>query len=72
MVWPILNDGQNNALKEIVKTRSDRVAAILGGAMLEDGLQLSIRARLRESSLTDKLFGVSGALGNLGRKIDLA
>jgi hypothetical protein len=72
MVWSILNDAQNNALKEIVKSQSDRVAAILGGAMLDDSLQLSIKARLRASNLAERLFDIRGALGNLGPKIDLA
>jgi hypothetical protein len=72
MVWPILDDAQSTALKEIVKTQSDRVAAIVGGAMLDDSLQLSIKARLRESDLANRLFDIRGALRNLGPKIDLA
>ncbi len=73
MVWAILNPEQNAALKEIVDTQSDRVAAILGGAMLDDSLRRALEHRLRpHDNINDKLFRVTGALGNTVPKIDLA
>jgi len=73
MVWAILNPAQQAALAEITKFDSDRVAAILGGAMLDDSLRRTLEHRLRPSKdINKKLFKVSGALGNLGPKIDIA
>ena len=73
MVWAIMNPGQKAALAEITKFGSDRVAAILGGAMLDDSLRQTLEHRLRPSKdINKKLFKVSGALGNLGPTIDLA
>jgi hypothetical protein len=73
MVWALLNPDQRDALSEIIKFDSDRVAAILGGAMLEDSLRKTLEHRLRpDKGMNDKLFKISGALGNLGPKIDVA
>ncbi len=73
MVWAILNPEQNAALTEIVETQSDRVAAILGGAMLDDSLRRALEHRLRDHpDINDKLFRVTGALGNTAPKIDIA
>jgi hypothetical protein len=72
MVWPILNEAQNEALKEIVQTQSDRVAAILGGAMLDDSLRQVLEGRMRPSGINEKMFKINGSLGNMAPKIDLA
>ena len=73
MVWALLNPDQRAALSEIIKFDSDRVAAILGGAMLEDSLRKTLEHRLRpDKDMNAKLFKISGALGNLGPKIDVA
>jgi hypothetical protein len=74
MVWAILNPDQNTALKELIKGQnSDRVVAILGGVMLDDSLRRALELRFRKSDgMNDKIFRVTGALGNLGPKIDIA
>jgi hypothetical protein len=72
MVWTILNADQNAALKEIVQFQSDRISAILGGAMLDDSLRRALEHRLRpDKDINDKLFRVTGPLGNTSPKIDL-
>ena len=72
MVWAILNQAQNAALKEIVDIQSDRVAAILGAAMLDDSLTHVLEYRLRKSTMTKQLFDQNKALFSAAPKIDLA
>jgi hypothetical protein len=74
MVWAVLNPAQNAALTELMEGQnSDRIVAILGGAMLDDSLRNALELRLRPAKSTnDKLFGIGGPLGNTGPKIDLA
>src|SRR5258708_24038186 len=72
MIWAILNQDHNDALKEIVDTQSDRVSAILGAAMLDDSLRHAMEHRFRKSTLNERIFGVSGTLGNTAAKIELA
>jgi hypothetical protein len=72
MVWALLNEPQNAALNELLHG-SDRVVAILGGAMLDDSLRFALEQRFRQGGNTnEKLFKIGGALGNTGPKIDLA
>jgi hypothetical protein len=69
MVWAILNEDQNTALREIVKFQSDRIAAILGGAMLDDSLRQTLEHRLRhDKDMNKKLFRVTGPLGNTDQR----
>jgi hypothetical protein len=78
MIWPILNKDHDAALTELYKEhQSDRVVAIIGGAMLDDSLRLAIKYRLRlpvvnETDITDKLLKIGGPLGNTEPKIHLA
>jgi len=77
MIWPILNPQQNAGLKELIAGQaSDRVIAVIGGAMLDNSLRYALQDRLRPKSgktdINDKLFRVGGALGNAVPKIDLA
>jgi hypothetical protein len=76
MVWMALNAEQNEAINELVQTQqSDRIVAILGGALLDDSirqaLELRLRARDGNTDMNEKLFRVGGPLGNLQPKIDL-
>jgi hypothetical protein len=77
MVWALFNQDQHVASEEIAYfEKSDRVAAVIGGAMLDDSLRTALEARLRpkdgKTDMNEKLFKVSGPLGNLGPKVDLA
>jgi hypothetical protein len=77
-VWAIWNPEQDEAIHEVLKeNQSDRVMAVVGGAVIDDSLDKALRLRLRpagktETDIAEKLFKVSGALGGLGPKIDLA
>jgi hypothetical protein len=73
MVWALLNQAQNAALNELLEgQQSDRIVAIIGGAMLDDSLRHAIEQRFRfEKGVNDKLFKVGGPLGNTAPKIDL-
>jgi hypothetical protein len=62
MVWPIGNSAQEIALNELIQHQSsDRVLAIVGGAILEDGLQNAIKSRLRPPK-----SGVTGGSSSRG------
>ena len=77
MVWAIGNPSQDAALRELIRSESsDRVVAIVGGAILEDSLREAMISRLRSSGghkvdINEKLFRVGGPLGFFMPKIDL-
>ena len=76
MVWAVLNKDHDEALKELIKGQSsDRVVAIIGGAMLDSNLRRALELRMRQkdgkTDMNEKLFRVGGPLGNTGPKIDL-
>jgi DNA-binding MltR family transcriptional regulator len=77
MVWAIGNPTQDVALRELIRSESsDRIVAIIGGAILEDSLKEAMTSRFRSTSghsadVNEKLFRVGGPLGNLQPKIDL-
>lgn len=77
MVWAVLNPDQNVALTELIEgQKSDRIVAIIGGAMLDDSLRQALELRLRpkdgETDMNDLLFKPAGPLGNMVPKIQLA
>lgn len=77
MVWAILNSDHSTALHELIEGQhSDRIVAVVGGAMLDDSLRRTLEQRLRPKSgktdINDTLFRPGGPLGNLAPKIDLA
>ena len=72
MVWAILGEEYNKAINEIIASDSDRIIAVVGGAMLDDTLRRTLEERLRDNKdINKKLFRATGPLGNLGPKIDL-
>jgi len=73
MVWALLGKAQGHAIQEIEDSQSERIVAIVGGAMLDDTLRRTLEHRLRKhKDINKKLFKPSGALGALGPKVDLA
>ncbi len=73
MVWAILGEDQTKAIKEIVASDSDRIIAVVGGAMLDQTLRQTLEDRFRDNKdKNNKLFKPTGPLGSLGPKIDLA
>ena len=76
MVWATLGAKQNAAINELNHgLQSDRIVAIVGGALLDDSLRQALEFRLRakdgNTDMNEKLFRVNGPLGNLQPKIDL-
>ncbi len=76
MVWAILNREQDAAIKELIYGQSsDRVVAVIGGALLDTSIRRALELRMRrkdgKSDINEKLFKVGGPLGNTGPKIDL-
>lgn len=71
MIWTVQNTEQIQAIGEI-EHGSDRVVAIVGGAMVEQRLEISLKSRLRPHDYTQgQLFKPSAALGPFKNKIDL-
>ncbi len=73
MTWAIFSDEHIRAIGEIIHgASSGRVAAIVGGAILDDTLRRTLSERLRNDEDTaNKLLRVGRALGNTGPKIDM-
>lgn len=71
MVWAIFNEPMFNAVGELTAAKSDRVVAIIGGAVVEEALLQAIELRMRKSSVTKLLFKPTGALGGFWIKIEL-
>lgn len=72
MTWAIFSDEHGRAIIEILESGSERVAAIVGGALLDRTLRRTLAERLRDDKdISSKLLKISGALGNAGPKIDL-
>jgi len=71
MVWSITSKDEESAILEILETRSPRIVAIVGSAILERRLEQSLRSRLRRGDTVNKLFKPTGALGSFAVKIDL-
>lgn len=77
MVWAIGNPAQSIALSELLYSESsDRVVAIIGGAILEDALKEALISRLRSPdghkvNINEKLFRMGGSLGSFLPKVDL-
>ena len=76
MLWSILGKDQSIALRELLGNQnSDRVIAIVGGAMLDNALRESLKQRLRpaaETDINECLFRPDGPLASTQSKIHLA
>lgn len=78
MVWSVLTPDIEPAIAEILKTKSDRVLAVVGGAMIEETLLRALDYRMRPppkagkpSFAMEKLFDTSRPLSGFGPKADL-
>jgi hypothetical protein len=61
------------AIREIERSPSDRAAAIIAGAFVEDHLTTAIQVRMHQDrKILQDIFRPSGPLGNFGTKIALA
>jgi hypothetical protein len=72
MTWAIFPDEKyKRALIELLTAGSERVMAVVGGALLEEAIDRTLRERLLNTPLVDSLLEVDRPLGNMGPKIDL-
>lgn len=69
MVW-LLSKHDDETIKQIER-QSDRSAAILASACLEDRLDKFLRSALREDKLAERLFKGYGPLSSFQAKIDI-
>jgi len=73
MTWAIFRDAHTQAIVEMLQDgATERVVAVVGGALLDETLRRTLAERLaNDEDTTDKLLKVGGALGNTEPKIDL-
>ena len=72
MTWAVFDDEHDRAIGEMLAATQPRNLAVVGGALLDEHLRRTLAERLRnDARLRDKLFGMSGALGNAGIRNDL-
>lgn len=70
-VWSLTED-ESKIVQELHK-ESDRAAAIIAGALLEDRIEITLRARFTNHKATyQNLFGVARPLNSFAAKNDLA
>jgi len=77
MVWVYFDEQTDAAIRELWwLERSDRVVAIIGGAILDARLRRALEDRFRakdgKTDMNEKIFKVGGPLGYLGPKIDIS
>jgi len=71
MTWITASDDDKPILEEIEK-QTDRGAALIAVAYLEERLVAGIKARIQNNDeIEDKVFNYSGPLGTLSAKIDM-
>ena len=72
MTWAIFDDVHMQAIGEVIASGSERVTAVVGGALLDDTLRRTLSERLRDhKDIRGKILKVGGAIGNTGPKIDI-
>jgi hypothetical protein len=71
MTWAIFHDDHTAAIGELISSPSDRVTAVVGGALLDEHVQRTLSERLRDSRRTGWLLKTDNPLGNVGPKIEL-
>lgn len=72
VLWSHRSPEEKEAHKEIERS-SDRAAAILSAAFVEDRLSDALKARLhQDKKITEEMFRPSGPLGSFSSKIGLA
>jgi hypothetical protein len=71
MTWAIFHDDHTAAIGELISSRSERVSAVVGGALLDEHAKRTLLERFRNSGVIAGLFRIDAPLGNVGPKIDL-
>jgi hypothetical protein len=72
MTWAIFDDSHVRGIGEMISSNSERVLAVVGGALLDDTVRRTLEERLvKNSELVANLVGPDKPLGNLGPRIDV-
>lgn len=73
MVWAILPYIEwVNAIREVTLSKSERTVAVLGGALLEESVERTLRERFHhDDDMANNILKPDKALGNLGPQIDV-
>ncbi len=72
-MWAIFpGDRHLQAVMELVSAKSERVGAVVGGALLDEAVTRTLRERFRDDKgIANNILDVDMPLGNLGPKIDV-
>src|SRR5215475_7368755 len=77
MTWAVFpGDDHTRAVVEVLNANllpqgSERIIAIVGGALLEEAVERTLRERLVDNTAAANLLKPDGPLGNTGPQIDL-
>jgi hypothetical protein len=68
MAWFLLNDEQTKAILEITNSTSDRILTVVGGALLDQSLDLALKFRMRQDKkVLTQLFKDTGPLSGANK-----
>jgi hypothetical protein len=73
MTWPIFGDHQLklDTIVRIMSSADDIVVAILGGTLLEEAVERTLKERMRDDKdISDRLFGLTRPLASVSAQID--
>lgn len=72
MSWAIFRDSHTRAIVEMISSGSERVLAIVGGALLDETVRRTLKERFRDDAdAVANILDVDRPLGDLGPKIDV-
>jgi DNA-binding MltR family transcriptional regulator len=72
MTWAIFDDSHTRGIIEMISSGSERVLAIVGGALLDETVRRTLKERFRnDPGIVANILEVERPLGNLGAKIDV-
>lgn len=74
MIWPILGDRELNeaAIHRIMKSPDDIVVAVVGGVMLEEAVERTLKERMRANNkVQERLFDITKPLSSVSAQIDV-
>jgi hypothetical protein len=70
-MWFQLNQQQKDAVLELERSNSERIVAVVGGALLDQSLQVAVELRMRQDKdALRKVFKPNGPMGGQN-KVDL-
>jgi hypothetical protein len=72
MTWAVFDDSHLTAIGELLLTGTERVTAVIGGALLEEAVERTLVERLRDApKIIEAQFNPEKPLGSIGPQIEL-